>query len=130
MQLTLLPSRFAVCRLAATAAWPNWPRGDLVSVTRTREELSVVCDEVSVPAGVRSEVGWRALQVAGPLEFTQTGVLSALAAPLAAAKTSIFAVSTFDTDYLLVKETHLQEAVRVLEAAGHRVAHSAPPQIG
>lgn len=125
MLLTLLPPRLAVCRLDAAADPPAWPRGDLVSVTRSREELSVLCDENSVPAGVRVETGWRALQVAGPLEFTETGVLSALAAPLATAKISIFVVSTFDTDYLLVKEACLEAAVRVLAAAGHPLVRTA-----
>ncbi len=119
MLLTLLPSRFAVCRLDAAAELPDWPRGELVSVTRSREELSVVCEERGVPPGVRAETGWRALKVAGPLQFGATGVLSSLAGPLAAAKVSLFAVSTFDTDYLLVKEARLGEAVAALEAAGH-----------
>lgn len=128
MQLTLLAGRFAVCRLAADTDLPSWPRGELVSVTRSRDELSIVCEEGYVPEGVRSEAGWRALRVAGPLEFSQTGVLSTLAAPLAAAHLSIFVVSTFDTDYLLVKETHLEDAVRVLEAAGQAVTRGSVPQ--
>ncbi len=119
MRLTLLPGGFAVCRLDATAAVPDWARGEIVSVTRTRDELSVVCEEGCVPLSVRAEGGWRALRVAGPLEFTQTGVLSALAAPLAAAGVPVFVVSTFDTDYLFVKEARLAEAVAALRAAGH-----------
>ena len=121
MQLTLLPDRFAVCRLGAAAAWPDWPRGDLVSLTRSRDELSVVCAQESVPENVRAETGWRVLKVAGPLEFGETGVLSALAAPLAAAELSIFVVSTFDTDYVLVKQVRLDDAIRALGAAGHSV---------
>ena len=119
MRLTLLPSRFAVCRLDAAAELPDWPQGDFVSVTRTAAELSIVCDEKKVPADSRAEKGWRALKVAGPLAFTQIGVLSALAGPLAAAGIAVFVVSTFDTDYLFVKEERLSEAVKVLETAGH-----------
>ena len=121
MQLTLLPTPLAVCRLYTAADLPLWAIGCFVSCTRTDEELSIVCEAARVPAGVRSETGWRAFKVAGPLEFPQVGVLSALAAPLAAAGVSIFVVSTFDTDYLLVKEARLAEASRALEAAGHTI---------
>ncbi|MBS0661491.1 MAG: ACT domain-containing protein [Verrucomicrobia bacterium] len=117
MQLTLLPDSFAICRLAPDAAVP--PR--FFSVTRTAEELSVVCREADVPSDARCELGWSGLQVAGPLDFALTGVLAALAAPLAAAGVSIFALSTFDTDYLLVKSASLPEALAALRGAGHEV---------
>lgn len=123
MQLTLQSERLAICRLAATDAFPVWAtsvRG-FMSFTRTKDELSVVCPDSAVPADVRHEAGWRALQVAGPLDFSLTGVLASLAGPLAAAGVSLFAVSTFDTDYVLVKEVQLAAAVRALEGAGHAV---------
>jgi hypothetical protein len=88
-------------------------------VTRTPDELSVVADEAAVPAGVRAERGWRALQVAGPLDFNLTGILASLAYPLARAGISLFAVSTFDTDYVLIKEDKLHDALAALQAAGH-----------
>lgn len=123
IELAVLPGRLAVCRLEPDVAPPEWAMGGaLWSLTRTGDELSVVCEEGLAPEGVRREAGWRALMVAGPLEFTLTGVLSAIAAPLAAAGVSIFAVSTFDTDYVLVKEERLADAVAALRAAGLTVA--------
>jgi hypothetical protein len=122
LRLHPLPGRFAVCRLAAGAAVPPWAtRGPLWSVTATAGELSVVCREEAVPAGVRHAGGWRALAVAGPLDFALVGVVASLTAPLAAAGVSVFVVSTFDTDVLLVREERLAEALAALAAAGHRV---------
>ncbi|MBF4510649.1 MAG: ACT domain-containing protein [Aeromicrobium sp.] len=122
LDLVVLPGVLAVCRIAAGSPVPGWVEGDtLVSVTRTAEELSIVCDASAVPETVTAESGWRAIQVSGPLEFGLTGVLSSLAGPLAAAGVPIFALSTFDTDYILVKETALAEAVAVLSAASHRI---------
>jgi len=121
-ELRLMPGRFAVCRLAADARVPAWAtHGDFSSVTRTPDEVSVVCAEELAPEGAKCERGWRVLQVAGPLEFSLTGVLAAIAAPLADAGVSIFAISTFDTDYILVKDENLARAVDVLRAVGHRV---------
>lgn len=123
IELTVLPGRLAVCRLEAGAPPPAWAVGGaLWSITGSADELSVVCTEAAVPDGARREGGWRALKVAGPLDFALTGVLSAIAGPLAAAGVSIFAVSTFDTDYVLVKEERLGEAVAALRAAGLAVA--------
>jgi hypothetical protein len=96
-------------------------RDGFFSITRTGEELSVVCREVLVPEGIRAERGWRAIRVAGVLDLSQVGVLASLAVPLAGAGISLFALSTFDTDYLLVKEQDLGRAVEVLVAAGHAV---------
>lgn len=119
IELTVLPGRLAVCRLEPGAAPPAWAIGGaLWSITGTADELSVVCEEGRAPEGVRREAGWRALKVAGPLDFALTGVLSAIAGPLAEAGVSIFAVSTFDTDYVLVKEERLGAAVAALRAAG------------
>src|SRR6185369_12276302 len=117
-RLILLPDSCAVCRLPPDADVPAWPAGGLVSVTRTAEELSVVCREDAVPAGVRHEGGWRCLRVAGTLDFGLVGVLAALLGPLAAAGVSVFVVSTFDTDYVLVRGRQLPEALAALTAAG------------
>jgi hypothetical protein len=126
LELTLLPDRFAVSRLAADAPSPGWAtQGAFFSVTRTRDELSVVCELSRVPAGVQSQPGWRVFKVHGPFVLSEIGVLSALAAPLAAAKISLFAVSTFDTDYLLVASETLLAAIAALEHAGHAVNRSA-----
>ncbi len=112
----------AVCRLAPRTPIPEWAtNGRFFSLTRTPEELSLVCLQASVPEGVLAERGWRCLQVAGPLDFSLTGVLASLASCLAEAKVSIFAISTYDTDYLLVQAEDLETAIRALRAAGHEI---------
>jgi hypothetical protein len=90
-------------------------------VTRSPTELSVVCDEAAVPADVRCERSWRALVVQGPLAFDLTGVLASLTGPLAAVGVPIFAISTFDTDWLLVRDAHLERACATLRLAGHEI---------
>lgn len=123
LELELMPWRLAVCRLPAGAPEPEWGRrGDFHCLTRTPGELSLVCPQDDVPDGVRHQGGWRALRVRGVLEFSLTGVLASLAQPLAEAGISLFAVSTYDTDYLLVQETSLPAALEALESWGHRVA--------
>src|SRR6185437_6302828 len=103
---------FAVCRLGADATIPPWATaGSFFSITRTADELSVVCNQDAVPEGVVSERGWRCLRVAGTMPFSVIGVLASLTVPLAQAGISIFAVSTFDTDYLLVKQAESKRAV-------------------
>jgi len=111
----------AVARLAPDAEVPGWANGPLTSITRTAEELSIVCAEKNVPGETTAERGWRALSVAGPLDFELTGVLASLTGPLAAAGIPVFGISTYDTDYLLVRATDLPAAVDVLLAAGHRM---------
>ena len=99
-------------------------QGPFFSVTRTGDELSVVTELSRVPVGVHSQLGWRVLKVHGPFVLSEIGVLSALATPLAEAKISLFAVSTFDTDYLLVASETLSAAIAVLERAGHTIHRS------
>ena len=121
-RLTLLPGMFAICRLEADAAIPAWATGSaFCSLTRTTAELSIVCDQGVVPEGVRTERDWRCLKLAGPIPFTTVGVLASLVTPLADAGVSVFAISTFDTDYLLVKEETFERAVAALRQAGHTV---------
>lgn len=133
MKLTLLSDPLAICRLSADDAVPEWAMiGEFVSITHTTDELSIVCAaknvpaEENVPSSVKADRGWRVLKVEGPLDLALTGVLASLANPLADAKINLFAVSTFDTDYLLVKEYNLARACDVLRQAGHVVA-TAPP---
>lgn len=121
MRLTTLPGRFAVCRLAADAALPSWAIGSLVSITRTNRELSVVCAADGVPDGVRVESGWRAIEIGGPLSLEMVGVIASVAAPLARAGIPVFVISTYDTDYLLVKDERLESAKVVLVDGGHLV---------
>lgn len=121
MRLSILPSPVAVCRLAPDAAMPDWARGAFLSVTRSADELSIVCDDDAVPADVQAERGWRALKLEGPIPFAMTGVAAALLAPLARAQISIFLISTYDTDYLLLKAESFESAVDVLRGAGYEV---------
>jgi uncharacterized protein len=122
LALTLLPDTFAVCRLNAGDSVPAWATsGTFVSITRTADELSVVCPQSLVHDDVRCERGWQCLRVAGTMDFSMIGVVASLVTPLAEAGISVFVVSTFDTDYLLVKESDLVRAMAALRAAGHTV---------
>jgi len=101
---------------------PAWASGArFLTITRTASELSIVCEENRVPEGVHAERSHRLMQIEGTLAFTLTGILASIAAPLANAGIGVFAVSTYDTDYLLVSEEDLQEATQVLESAGHAI---------
>ena len=115
LTLSVMPGRLAIARLAPDAPLPAAVGSALWSATRTADELSLVCDEAAVPAGAqRVERGWRALRVHGPIAFDVTGVIAGLTAALAAAGIPVFALSTYDTDYLLVRESHLERALEVL----------------
>ena len=122
LDLDLTAETYAICRLKAGESLPEWAsRGAFVSATRTATELSVVCASDAVPADISSKRPWRLLAVRGPLDFALTGILASLATPLADAGVSIFAMSTHDTDYLLVPEADVARAVQALRDAGHRV---------
>jgi uncharacterized protein len=124
--LRLLPGRLAVCRLDAGQPVPAWALSSaFVSVTRTETELSIVCAEAEVPDETRAERGFRAFQVAGPLEFSLTGLLESLLEPLARASIPVFVLSTHDTDYLLVREADRRHSVVALRRAGHRIPATA-----
>ena len=128
MILRVLAGTFSICRLPPSDPVPDWADGGAFSsVTRTQGELSVVVASGRVPRGVRAEAGWRALEVEGPIPFSATGVLQSLLSPLSGASIPIFAVSTYDTDYLLVGEANLARAVEALRAAGHGVGGAAEP---
>lgn len=114
LTLSVEKGSFAIVKLKPDAAIPKWAtKGNFWSVTRTRDELSIVC--------TKARGGWSCLRVHGPLDFALTGILASLAIPLARAGVSIFALSTFDTDYILVRETQRAKTVRVLRRAGHEV---------
>ena len=122
LTLTMVPGRLAICRLAAGDPIPAQAvLGNFFSVTRTVEELSIVCPEALAPAGSQVEGGWRALKVAGPLDFALTGILAGLSGALAGAGISLFAISTYDTDYVLVRATDLDGAIAALKAGGYGV---------
>lgn len=122
LNLEVLSEKLAVCRLPADAQVPKWAWSDsLSSVTRTGDELSVVCAEGAVPNDVTRTPGWRAIKVRGPLDFDLVGILARLSEVLAQAGVSIFAISTYDTDHILVRDTQLDAAVKALNDAGHEV---------
>lgn len=120
--LNILPQRLVICRLDADKPLPGWAQnGSFFSLTRTADELSIVCEEGLNPSDITCESGWRALMLEGPFDFDQVGVLKSVLDALAGAKISIFAISTFETDYVLVRAAELEKAVSVLRLAGHRV---------
>ena len=114
LALRLVPGRLAICRLDAESPLPAWvfhAEATLYSVTRTPDELSIVCSEDDVPPAIeRVERGFRAFAVRGPLPFDVVGVIASLTRPLAEAGIPVFVLSTFDTDYVLVREERLAEA--------------------
>jgi hypothetical protein len=118
-RFSVLPERYAVCRLNPDAAVPTWAAGPFVNITCTDDELAIICPADRVPAEVRAERDWRVLKLVGPFPFTAVGVLASLAAPLARAGISLLSIATYDTDYFLVKHEVFEDAVRVLVAAGH-----------
>ncbi|MGA2835378.1 MAG: ACT domain-containing protein [Acidimicrobiales bacterium] len=91
------------------------------SVTRTPDEISVVCAEADEPPGSRVENGWRILRVAGPIAFDVVGVVASVAVPLAEAEITVFVVSTYDTDLVLVRDSDVDRATGALGGAGHPV---------
>ena len=123
MQLAVEDGLLAICRLAPGAPIPDWASRAqrFLTVSRTREELSLTLDAEVVPHEVACARGYRALRVQGRLDFDLVGVLASIAGPLAQAGVSIFNISTYDTDYVLVKSGDLARAVAALEGAGHRV---------
>jgi uncharacterized protein len=121
MNLKVYAERYAICRLNPDAPFPKWTGGKFVSITRTEDELSVVCKQDAVPSDVKCERDWRVMQVEGPMDLSIVGVLASLTKPLAEAGINLFAISTFDTDYLLVKAERLEAAKVALENAGHTV---------
>jgi hypothetical protein len=134
MRIRKLDGNYAVARLSAGAGIPDWATrgeaarggiaGSFLSITRTEDELSIVVEESLVPTEVAAERGWSLLMVEGPLEFSEVGVLASLAEPLAEAEVSLFAVSTYDTDYLMVRKVDVDRAVSVLELSGHQILNA------
>jgi uncharacterized protein len=125
LNLSVLGGRFAVLQLGPNSRIPAWAlEGEFFTVSRTSEELSIVCLESNVPAksNMRLERDWACLKLQGPFEFSLTGILLSVLEPLAKVNVGIFAISTFNTDFVLVKSEHLEAAIVALEGAGHSVA--------
>ena len=115
LTIKLLKGKYGVCKLNKTELVPEWAKNsDFFSITRTSDELSIVCIEDSVPNGVKCEKGWRILKVEGPLDFSLIGILASISTILAQRGISIFAISTYNTDYILVKNKDIDSAVESL----------------
>ena len=126
LRFSVAPGAFAVCRLPAKAPLPAWAGKSFTAIARTPEELSIVCEERRLPAALggvdlQVERGWTLLKLHGPFPLDEIGVLEAVARPLAEASISVFAVSTFDTDYFLVKRREAKQAIAALTLAGHKL---------
>ncbi len=112
----------AVCRFDSTSESPDWiDQSAFYSITRTQEELTIVCREALVPPGTKCERGWRCFRVQGVLDFSEIGIMFSITQPLAKSGVSVFVISTYDTDYFLVKEKELPKAIDALTAAGHQI---------
>ena len=115
MNIKVLKDRYSICRLESEDMVPLWvDTKNFISITRTEDELSIVCIDKNIPNEIMREKGWRVLKVEGPLDFSLIGILSEISGILAKEKISIFVVSTFDTDYILVKEENFEKSIKVL----------------
>jgi hypothetical protein len=122
VQLRVLPDGYAIVRLHPGSELPPWvDAGPFRSVTRTDNEVSVVCRDRDVPDGESAERGWRVLELKGPLDFSLSGVVASLVVPLAEAEIPVFVISTFETDYILVRASDLEQTSDALSAVGHSV---------
>jgi hypothetical protein len=115
LAVEFLPDGYAISRLPANEPIPAWAAGPFVSITRTADELSIVCRQAQVPADVKCERDWRCLRIVGAIPFSMVGVLASLLNPLADANIAVFTISTFDTDYVFVKEKDAEKARHALQ---------------
>lgn len=114
-KLSILPGKYGICHFAENDPIPSWAQdAKFSSITRTANELSVICLQEKIPGGILVEKGWRVLKVEGPLGFALTGVVASLAKPLAEAGISIFYVSAYETDYLMVEDNNLEKTKEIL----------------
>lgn len=115
LNMKLLDGKYGVCRLSADEAVPAWAlKGEFFSITKTEDELSIVCLEESISEKIKCEKSWRILKVEGPLDFSLVGILSKISGLMAKNDISIFAISTYDTDYILIKDENIKKAIEVL----------------
>lgn len=117
-----LPGHYSIVHLAPVATVPAWAAtGDFNSITRTSEELSIVCPANNVPSDVDPGLRWICFKLEGPFAFSQTGILLSFIAPLSSAGVPIFAISTYDTDYVLTPQEGATRAINLLQQAGHEL---------
>ena len=122
LKFRVISGSFAVCRLAAADPIPSWAtEGIFTSITRTSEELSIVCPLENVPAEHKPETPWACLKIEGPFAFSQIGILHAFIRPLVEAGISVFAIATYDTDYVLIQKPSSGKAIEALQNAGHEL---------
>ncbi len=125
MIFTLLPDTLAIVRLPPTDEIPAWAtRGSFVSITRTADELSIVCREAAIPAGSHADRGWQCLKLDGPIPLNTVGVAAEFTSILARAGISVFPIATYDTDYVLVRGDTVERTIEALRTAGHSVHSS------
>ena len=120
--LSTLDGFFAICKLNPQTKIPNWAlKGEFYSITRTSEELSILCPQKIIPDEMTSVGRWRGLKIEGPFQFTKIGILNSISAPLASVKISLLSISTFDTDYVFIQDDQFEDALLILAANGHEV---------
>jgi hypothetical protein len=117
-----LRGSYAIVRLAPDAPIPAWATSrEFTSITRTTDEVSIVCPAGNIPEDVSSGPPWTCLKLEGPFLFSQTGILLSFIQPLSGNGVPIFAVSTYDTDYVLIQEEHMGGVIELLRKAGHEL---------
>ena len=122
LKLSQLQGEYAICKLNPGSDPPEWAfDGEFYSVSRTADELSIICLYEQIPEQIPSQPGWRALKIEGPFDFDEIGVLASMTAPLAEAGISLLTISTFDTDYIFIQSENYQRAIQFLSAAGHEI---------
>lgn len=122
LNMRLLQEKYGVCRLEINEEIPKWAiNSQFYSITKTQDELSIVCPQNNIPSNIKYEDNWRILKVEGPLDFSLIGILSSISTILANNKISIFAISTYDTDYILVKDKDVENAIKVLSNENYHV---------
>ncbi len=122
LTMKLLSGKYGVCSLGAFEAIPAWAdNGEFYSITKTSDELSIVCSESNIPNNIKSERDWRILKVEGPLDFSLIGIISSISSVLAKQKISVFVISTYDTDYILIKEKYLRKSIDSLQDEGYNI---------
>jgi hypothetical protein len=122
LQLTLLKEMFGICRYENTAPIPDWASdAPMCSITRTKKELTIVCPQNIIPAESDCSGQWRCFRIDGSFELDETGVIASVSVPLAEAGISIYVVSTYDTDYFLIRDCAIENAIAVLTDMGHKI---------
>jgi hypothetical protein len=122
LKLSLLKDKYGICSLPATTPIPDWAlKESLISITRTKEELTIVCRQDLIPSQIQCDPNWRCFRIDGAFDLNQTGVISSISSPLANAGISIYVISTYNTDYFLVKEENVNQTISVLSSSAHSI---------